>query len=68
MRAHPRALVGGRVPVVRRSAHAGYVELGECGELVVGEGLGRREVEDGGTVVGEDGGQARQPHGEGLAR
>ena len=34
----------------------------------MGEGLGRGEVENAGALIGEERGQARQPHGEGLAR
>ncbi len=71
--AGPFPLVARTVAVVGAQAHV-EAQRGEPGQLVVGEGLGGREVEDGGAPFaarparGPDGAQGRELVGEGLAR
>ena len=72
--ADPAALVGGGVAVVGGGPHARDGQRLDAGELVGGEGLGGRDVEDGGAATGrrgqpvDDRGQPGDEVAQALAR
>ena len=69
-RAHGLARVARRVPVEGEGAHAepaGPTQLGQLGDLILGEGLGGEQVQSL-RALGEGGVQGREVVAEGLAR
>ena len=63
-----RALLARRVAVVDRLAQAGRAQRGELARLVLGERLGRVEIEGAALGVAGDAVEHRQVEGEALAR